>query len=79
MLIVRQASVEVSAPQGILLESRCYVFRGPPPPGAIVPEPGESVAPAVMSLRDAEKALSSDGVSDATWAKGCQEIDDYEK
>lgn len=57
MLIVRQASVEVSAPQGILLESRCYVFRGPPPPGAIVPEPGESVAPAVMSLRDAEKAL----------------------
>ena len=28
MLIIRQASVEVSAPQGMLLESRCYVFRG---------------------------------------------------
>ena len=29
MLIVRRGSVEVSAPQGMLLESRCYVFRGP--------------------------------------------------
>jgi hypothetical protein len=28
MLIVRQSSVEVSAPKGWILESRCYVFRG---------------------------------------------------